>query len=334
MAAPQSLAPHLAKLLERLSLRERVALLSGQDMGSTVPVPRLGIGSATLTDGPHGARRPTPTTAFPTGVAFAASWNRELVARVASAMGEETLASGCHVLLGPCLNIHRHPLGGRNFESYSEDPMLAGEIGVAYVSGLQATGAGACAKHFACNNQERERWRGSSVVDERTMREIYLPAFEAVVTRARPWTVMCAYNRINGIYASQHHQLLTTILREEWGFDGLVMSDWNATHATAEPVAAGLDLEMPGPAKFFGRLLYEAAIYWQVDAAAIERAAGRVLTLLDRCGRIGRTRPRPGSVNTPRHQRFARELAEEALVLVKNEGRCCPSPPGASARWR
>ncbi len=301
--ADAGLEHRLRALLARLSLRERVDLLSGRDMSSTVAIPRLGIGSATLTDGPRGvcAGAPVPglphgpTTAFPSGVAFAASWNPALVARVGAAMGAETLAMGRDVLLGPCINIQRHPLGGRNFESLSEDPHLAGRIGVGYVQGVQATGVGACAKHFACNNQERERWRGSSAVDARTLREIYLPAFEAVVREARPWTVMCAYNRINVTYASQHRELLTGILRKEWGFDGLVMSDWNATHAIHEPVQAGLDLEMPGPAKCFGRLLYEAAVHWQIEVEDIDRAALRVLHLLHRCGRLG-ARPARASV--------------------------------------
>ncbi len=329
-----ALEGRLRALLARLSLRERVDLLSGRNMSGTVPIPRLGIGSATLTDGPRGvcAGAPAeglphgPTTAFASGVAFAASWNPALVARVGAAMGAETLAMGRDVLLGPCVNIHRHPLGGRNFESFSEDPHLAGRIGVGYVHGVQSMGVGACAKHFACNNQERERWRGSSALDDRTLREIYLPAFEAVVREARPWTVMCAYNRVNGVYASQHRLLLSDILRGEWGFDGVVMSDWNATHAIHEPVQAGLDLEMPGPAKCFGRLLYEAAIHWQIEIADIDRAALNILRLLHRCGRLGPRPPpkRGGAVNIPAHQRLARALAGEALVLAKNEPQVLP----------
>jgi len=320
-------------LLAQMSLREKVDMLSGTDMFHTLAIPRLGIERLTLSDGPHGVRSSDAvhgkliqkTTSFPTGISFAACWNTTLVAKVGVALGMESLAMGCDVLLGPCLNIHRTPLGGRNFESYAEDPYLAGRIGVAYVSGVQSTGTGACAKHFACNNQEMERWRGSSEVDERTLREIYLPAFEAVITEARPWTVMCSYNRINGVYGSQNHHLLTTILKGEWRFDGVVMSDWNAVHATSEPIIAGLDLEMPGPPKFFGRLLYEAAVFWQLEVAHIDAAVTRMLRLAQRCGRLpGARTKRRGAVSTPAHQKLARALCEEAVVLVKNDAQVLP----------
>ena len=203
-------------LVNQLTLKEKVALLSGLDIWRTVPVERLGIPSITMTDGPHGVRasrreaaRPSgPTTAFPTGVSMASTWNPALIEKAAAALAEETRAMGCDVLLGPCVNIVRHPLAGRNFEAYAEDPYLAGRIGVAWVKGLQSQGVAASLKHFACNNQEIERFRGNSVVDERTLREIYLPQFEMVVKEAKPWTVMCSYNRINGTYASQNNYLL------------------------------------------------------------------------------------------------------------------------------
>jgi beta-glucosidase len=216
-------------------------------------------------------------------------------------------------------------LAGRNFEAYSEDPFLAGRIGAAWIKGVQSQGIGASLKHFACNNQEFERFRGSSQVDERTLREIYLPAFEYIVKETSPWTVMCAYNRINGIYASQHQTLLTEILRDEWGFDGLVVSDWSATHSTIEALRAGLDLEMPGPAKHFGQLLVEAVLYWQLDERSVDQAARRMLQLLERCGKLTSTQPeKPGSANTPAHQQLARKLAEEAMALLKNEAHILP----------
>lgn len=319
--------------LGKLSQREKVSLLSGRDSWHTVAVERLGIRPVVMTDGPHGVRacspetgrKQGPATVFPNGVSFAASWNPELVGRVARALAEETRALGCDVLLGPCININRSPLGGRNFETYSEDPHLNGRLAVSYVRGVQSLGVGTSLKHFACNNQETQRWRGSSVVDERTLREIYLPAFEMTVKEAQPWTVMCSYNRVNGVYASQNRKLLTDILKNEWGFTGAVVSDWGANHTTTESVAAGLDIEMPGPALYFGRLLDEAVDTWQLDARALDEACRRVLRLVVRCQRKESFK---GSANTPAHQRLARELAEESVTLLKNERGVLPLSKG------
>ena len=230
---------------------------------------------------------------------------------------------GCDVLLGPCVNIVRHPLAGRNFEAYSEDPYLAGRIGTAWVKGLQSQGVAASLKHFACNNQEIERFRGNSVVDERTLREIYLPQFETVVKEAKPWTVMCSYNRINGTYASQHNYLLNDILRGEWGFDGLVVSDWEANHTIFESVQGGLDLEMPGPAKYYGQLLEDAVKNWQIEESTIDEAVRRVLKLIIRTGKLD-GRQTAGSVNTIEHQQLARDVAAEAMVLLKNDNAVLP----------
>ncbi len=324
-------------VLSQLTLKEKVALLSGLDIWRTVPIERVGLPSITMTDGPHGVRatrreaaRPSgPTTAFPTGVSLASTWNPELVEKAAAAMAEETRGMGCDVLLGPCVNIVRHPLAGRNFEAYSEDPYLAGRIGTAWVKGLQGQSVAASLKHLACNNQEFERFRGNSVVDERTLREIYLAQFEMVVKEAKPWTVMCSYNRINGTYASQHHELLNEILRGEWGFDGLVVSDWQANHTVFESVQGGLDLEMPGPAKYYGRLLEEAVQNWQIEESTIDEAARRVLKLIIRTGKLD-GKQIAGAVNTIEHKQLARDVAAEAIVLLKNDG-VLPLQPGASA---
>jgi len=314
-------------LLGQLTLTEKVALLSGKSMYHTVPIERLGIPSAVLSDGPHGVRandgcdgRITgPTTCFPTGSALAATWNPALIERVGAALGEEAHGMGCDVLLGPCINIVRHPLGGRNFESYSEDPYLAGRIAVGWIRGLQSQGVGASLKHYACNNQETERMRGDSIVDERTLREIYLPAFEMAVKEADPWTIIGPYNRVNGVYCSQHDYLLNRVLREEWGFKGAVISDWSGTHAIFESMQGGLDLEMPGPAKYLGGFLADAVRNWQIEEAVIDRAARRILRLLALTGRLDDA-TRGGSVNTPAHQALAREAAAEAIVLLKNDG--------------
>jgi beta-glucosidase len=315
-------------LLKELTLKEKVALLSGKDAWNTVPIERLGIPSLTMTDGPHGVRSNRsgagrivgPATSFPTGVSMAASWNPDLIKRVGEALGKETRAMGCDILLGPCVNIVRTPLAGRNFESYSEDPYLAGRIGVAWVKGVQSRNVGTSLKHYACNNQEIERNRGDSQVDERTLREIYLPAFEAIVREAQPWTVMCSYNRINGVYASEHNYLQNEILKGEWSFDGVVVSDWGANHTTVESVKGGLDIEMPGPAKYYGDLLVAAVRNWQVDEAVIDEAARRMLRMIARSGKLDNPSSLPpGAVNTPEHQALARELAEESIVLLKNE---------------
>jgi beta-glucosidase len=323
------------ELLSKMTLREKVALLSGADAWRTVPIERLGIPALTVSDGPHGVRANRVeagrlsglTTAFPTGVSMAASWNTELIERVGAALGKETHAMGCDVLLGPCVNIVRHPLAGRNFEAYSEDPYLAGRIGTAWVKGVQSEGVGASLKHFACNNQEIERGRGNSVVDERSLREIYLAQFEMVVKEADPWTVMCSYNRINGDYASQNHHLLKEILKGEWGYRGAVISDWGANHTIVDSVQNGLDLEMPGPAKYYGNLLAEAAQNWQIDESAVDDAARRMLRMIVRSGRMG-GKVAAGAANTPAHQGLARELAEEAITLLKNDGNLLPIIPG------
>jgi beta-glucosidase len=330
-----SVEERVEALLKQLTVREKSALLSGQDAWHTVPVDRLGLPSLVMSDGPHGVRSSQPetgridgpATSFPTGVSMASSWNPDLIEQVAAALGEETRAMGCDILLGPCVNIVRHPLAGRNFEAYSEDPFLAGKIGVAYVKGLQSQRIGASLKHYACNNQEIERFRGDSLVDERTLREIYLAQFEMIVKEAKPWTVMCSYNRINGVYASQNHHLLKDILKQEWGYQGVVVSDWGANHTITESVEGGLDLEMPGPAKYYGRLLEEAVRIWQIDESTLDDAVRRILRMLIVSGKVDGEDLPPGSLNTPAHAALACVLAEESIVLLRNAGGLLPLNP-------
>ena len=330
MSTAEKIDQRVEELLRKMTLSEKVALLSGRDIWNTVPIKRLGIPSITMTDGPHGVR-PThpdvgrkmgPVTAFPTGISMGASWNTELVEQVGQALGEETRGMDCDILLGPCVNIVRDPRGGRNFETFSEDPYLAGKTAVAYIKGVQSRGVGTSLKHFAANNYEIERNRASSNVDERTLREIYLAQFEMAVKEAQPWTVMCSYNRINGVYASQNQHLLNEILKDEWGFEGVVVSDWAANHTIFESVQGGLDLEMPGPAKYY-ELLSEAVHLWQIDEATIDNAVRRVLRMVLLSGRMD-GKVSTGSVNTPEHQSLARQLAEEAITLLKNEGNILP----------
>lgn len=322
------------RMLGSLSLREKVALLSGKDYWSTQEIPGKGIESVVMTDGPHGVRignessdreKNGTATAFPTGGAIASTWDKSLIYEVGVALGDEARAKQCDVLLGPCVNIVRTPLAGRNFETYSEDPFLAGAIGSAYVQGLQTRGVGASLKHFACNNQEFERTRGDSTLDERTLREIYLPAFEKIVEEANPWTIMCSYNRINGFHASQNHRLLTEILRDEWDYDGVVVSDWNANHEVYESVKAGLDLEMPGPHTYFGPFLEGAVKSWQLDEDYVDRAAARLIRLSERVRDYKAKNPEDtGSFSTPEHRELSKKVSEGSIVLLKNDRQALP----------
>ena len=313
------------ELLSQLTLEEKLSLLSGADGGSTKEIPRVGIPSLRMMDGPHGVGWGTRGTAFPTPVNMAATWNPALVYRTGVALGEETLAAGRQVLLGPCVNIHRVPLGGRNFESFGEDPYLAGRMAVAYIQGVQETGAGTALKHFACNNQETERMTVDAKVDDRALYEIYLPAFRAAVTEARPWMVMAAYNQLNGHYCSANRRLLTEILKQEWGFAGVAVSDWGGCHSTVEAANAGLDLEMPGPGYHLNAEKLGPAIRdGQVAADVIDDKVRRILRMIDRAGLFDDTPAPPGAASTPEHQALARQLAQESLVLLKNDDALLP----------
>jgi beta-glucosidase len=330
MLTEEQLVQRVEELIHQLTLQEKVSLLSGRDIWNTVAVERLGIPSITMTDGPHGVRATAPeagrkmgaVTAFPTGISMGAAWDPELVEKVGQALGEETRGMDCDIILGPCVNIVRDPRGGRNFETFSEDPYLTGRTAVAYINGVQSRGVGTSLKHFAANNYEIERFRATSNVDERTLREIYLAQFEMAVKEANPWTVMCSYNRINGVYASQNDHLQNEILKGEWGFRGAIVSDWAANHTIFESIAGGLDLEMPGPAKYY-TFLGDAVNIWQIDEARVDEAVRRVLRIILQSGRMDKKGSK-GSVNTPAHQRLARRLAEEAITLLKNEGGVLP----------
>lgn len=282
------MADNTPALLEKpaaLSASERAGLTAGVDFWHVVGVPSLGLPPLLVTDGPSGARGPAfgsaLSTSFPCGTALAATWDVELIDRVGRALAAEARAKGAGLLLGPTVNVVRHPLAGRNFESFSEDPVLSAEIAVAYINGVQSQGVGCAVKHLVCNDQERDRMTLDVQVDEAALREIYLPAFEAAVRRAQVWVVMAAYNKLGGAFCTENTQLLQGILRKEWGFDGLVVSDWFATHS-ASAVEAGVDLEMPGPAAHLGAHLVQAQAAGTVSAEAVDRAADRVVQLLRR----------------------------------------------------
>jgi len=316
--------------LDHLSLEQKAALLSGRDFWSTQPFDAAGVPSIVLTDGPHGVRRQAgqfdhlglhdamPATCFPAAVAVGSSWDPAVAERVGAAVGREARALGVHVALGPGVNIKRSPLCGRNFEYYSEDPLLAGLLGAAHVQGQQGQGVGASVKHFAANNQETDRMLVSADADERTLREIYLPAFERIVTQAKPATVMCAYNKVNGVYAAQNRWLLTEVLREEWGFTGAVVSDWGAVRDPVAALAAGLDLEMPGTGGLSAQRIAAAVRAGQLDEAVVDAAAGRVLAL-------ARLAAGPASgFDADVHHALARQLACDCAVLLKNDGGALP----------
>lgn len=327
------------ELLAELTLEEKASLCLGSDFWHTAPVERLGIPAVRVADGPHGLRRlsddadqggisgSNPATCFPTASALGSSWDPELLRRVGEALGRECRGEDVGVLLGPGINIKRSPLCGRNFEYFSEDPLLSGVLGTAFVQGVQAQGIGTSLKHFAANNQETDRVRVSADVDERTLREIYLPAFERVVTGAQPWTVMCSYNRVNGTHASQHPWLLTEVLRDEWGFAGTVVSDWGAVHDRVAALAAGLDLEMPPQLGWSDRAVVDAVRSGDLDEALLDRAVERVLALVARAPGPDDVR----SVDHDAHHELARSAARECAVLLTNDG-LLPLAPGPGTR--
>ncbi|MFI6374382.1 glycoside hydrolase family 3 C-terminal domain-containing protein [Streptomyces sp. NPDC050546] len=318
-----------------LPLEVKASLLSGGNFWSTEPLDEAGVPAVVLTDGPHGIRRQSadadhpgfhasePATCFPPAVAVGSSWDAELAARVGEAVGREARALGVGVVLGPGVNIKRSPLCGRNFEYYSEDPLVSGVLGAAFVRGVQSAGVGAAVKHFAANNQETDRMRVSAEVDERTLREIYLAAFERVVTEACPAAVMAAYNRINGVPASENRWLLTDVLRTEWGFGGAVVSDWGAVGDRVAALASGLDLQMPGPDDTHDAAIVRAVREGVLDETLVDASARRVAAL----AALSVASESDAHV-AAEHHALAREVAAECVVLLKNEKYTLPLAEG------
>ncbi|OAV52128.1 glycosyl hydrolase [Rhizobium sp. WYCCWR10014] len=350
-------------LVDQMTVAEKVDLLSGRGLWKTASISRLGVPSIVMTDGAHGVRYSTtqidagdndedslrafldlvgqqgdgsggmfgatrPATCFPNGNLLGCSWDIDLAYRMGEALAAECQEFGVHLLLGPGINIRRTPLAGRGYEYYSEDPLISGDIAAAVISGLQDNGVGASLKHFACNNSEIERTTTSSDVDERALREIYLAGFERVIGKSAPWTVMSAYNRLNGIQAAENHWLLGTVLREEWGYDGLVVSDWHAIKDRGAAIAAGTDLDMPEsrPRKARLRAAIEAG---DVAPEVIDAACARVLAFVRKC----KTQERRDTVaDLDRHHALSREIAAESIVLLRNEGRTLPLDPNSTGR--
>jgi len=323
---------NIQNILSQMTLEEKAALCTGAGPWTTTPVERLGVPEMTVTDGPHGIRRVSdiqslgteslPATCFPTASCLASTWDVDLLHEMGTALAEEAIALNVDVILGPGVNMKRSPLGGRNFEYFSEDPYLAGEMAASLINGIQSKGVGTSLKHFAVNNQEYQRFSISSEVDERTLREIYLPAFEKAVKQAHPWTVMCAYNRVNGVYCSENKTLLTDILKNEWGFEGLVVSDWGAVHDRVASLKGGLDWEMPGPQERRVKAVVEAVLSGELDEAVLDQSVCRILNIVFKA----KETPKNGTFGIDAeaakaaHHELARKIAAEGMVLLKNNG--------------
>lgn len=323
----------MKSLIAQMTLEEKAGLCSGLDFWHLKGIERLGIPSIMVTDGPHGLRKQAadadhlglnesvPATCFPSAVGLASTWNRELTRQVGEALGQECQAENVAVLLGPGANIKRSPLCGRNFEYFSEDPYLSSQMAASHIRGVQSQGVGTSLKHFAANNQEHRRMSTDAVVDERTLREIYLASFEHAVRDAQPWTVMCAYNRVNGEYASEHEELLTGVLRDEWGFEGIVVSDWGAVNERVKALEAGLELEMPSSSGLGEQKIIAAVQNGTLAEAKLDQAVERLLNIIFKAV----DEQRENAVyDQEAHHQLAKEVAMESMVLLKNEDRLLP----------
>jgi beta-glucosidase len=313
-------------LIKQMTLEEKAALCTGASPWTTTPIERLGLPELTVSDGPHGVRRVAdvnaliasslPATCFPTASCMASTWDVDLIHSMGQALAEECIALKVDAILGPGVNMKRTPLGGRNFEYYSEDPYLAGQMAVSFITGVQSKGVGTSLKHFAANNQEFQRLTINAEIDERTLQEIYLPAFETAVKKAKPWSVMCAYNKLNGTYGSENHRLLVDILKDEWGFEGLVVSDWGAVHDRVTSLKGGVDLEMPGPRELRVKSVVDAVRSGALNESVLDESVRRILGIVFKAAE----RAKGGSFDTVMHHALARRIAAEGMVLLKNNG--------------
>lgn len=321
-------------IISKLSLNEKIALVSGKDFWHTVAVDRLGLPSVLLTDGPHGIRKQgasgktdvsdilmgVPSTCFPPACATAASWDTDLIEEMGETLGEECLQEKVSVILGPGANIKRSPLCGRNFEYFSEDPYLAGQMATALIKGIQKCGVGTSMKHFAGNNQESHRLTVDTVADERTLREIYLPAFEKAVKEAQPWTIMNSYNRLNGEYASENKWLLTDVLRDEWGFDGMIMTDWGAANDRVKGIKSGEDLEMPSSYGVNGKKLFNAVVSGELKEEDLDVCVDRIVDMVLKA----KATLVDYRYDIDKHHDIARKIAAQCVVLLKNDDGILP----------
>ncbi|HBX71202.1 MAG TPA: glycosyl hydrolase, partial [Chloroflexi bacterium] len=328
----------IKELISKMTLEEKAGLCSGLNFWYLKGIPRLEIPSIMVTDGPHGLRKQAgdadhvglnesvPATCFPTASALAATWNRDLVHQVGAALGEECRQEKVGVILGPGANIKRSPLCGRNFEYFSEDPYLTGEIAKSHINGVQSQGIGTSLKHYAVNNQEYRRMTIDAIIDERALREIYLAGYEIAVKVAQPWTVMCSYNKINGTYASDNKKLMRDILKDEWGHQGLVVTDWGAMNDRPLALEAGTELEMPGSPNGNDAKIVAAVRSGQLAEAVLDQAVARILGMI---AKAEQTLAKDFSYDPNAHHALARRAAAEGAVLLKNEGQLLPLPENA-----
>ncbi|MBR0218144.1 MAG: glycoside hydrolase family 3 C-terminal domain-containing protein [Clostridia bacterium] len=326
----------IKNLIAQMTLEEKASLCSGLDFGHTKPIERLNIPALEMSDGPHGMRKQEqdanhlgvgdsiPAVCFPAGCASASSWDKNVLRMIGETLAKEYQAENVGVILGPAINIKRSPLCGRNFEYLSEDPFLSSELAAAYIQGVQSQNVGTSLKHFFANNQEYRRMTASSDVDERTMREIYLASFETAVKKGKPWTVMNSYNRVNGEYVGEDKKYLTDVLRGEWGFDGVVVSDWGAVNDRVKALAAGGDLEMPGSGGVNDALIVEAVKNGTLDEKIVDQAVERILTILYRF----LDNRQQETFDRDKDHEIARQAEEESIVLLKNESGILPIREG------
>ncbi|KAI8293164.1 putative beta-glucosidase K [Colletotrichum sp. SAR11_240] len=332
VTAPQDAKAYAHEKLKQMTLEEKILLLTGEDLWRTNPIPRLGISRIKTSDGPTGVRGGifvdgVTAASLPSGVSLAATWDRQVIEDVSQVLIAEAKSKGVDVLLGPTVCIPRTPLGGRNFEAYSEDPFLTGKLAAQYINTIQAAGIGACVKHYAANDQENRRFFIDEKIPERALREIHLQPFQIAVRDSNPWSIMTAYNKVNGDFCSANHYLIRDILRGEWGWDGLVMSDWFGTNSVVPSLTAGLDLEMPGPVRRRGKHLLEAHRQGLVDSSFIDASASRVLELVHKTGKSKIPDWKEGpeqAVDLPEHRSILRRAGAEGIVLLKNEGDILP----------
>jgi beta-glucosidase len=323
----------IKKLISQMTLEEKASLCSGLDNWHTKPIERLGIPSITMSDGPHGLRKEitnpeesllansAPATCFPTAATTACSWDRKLIEEEGKALAEECQAEEVDIILGPAINIKRSPLCGRNFEYFSEDPFLSTELATAYINALQSYGVGTSLKHYAANNQEHRRMSIDEIIDERTLREIYLANFEGAVKNGKPWTVMCSYNKVNGTHASENKYLLTDILKKEWNFEGFVVSDWGAVNERVDGLKAGLDLEMPSSFGIGDNKIIQAVKSGHLEEKVLDETVERLLKIIFKA--ID-NRKQNATYDKEAHHQLARKIARESMVLLKNEDDILP----------
>lgn len=324
------------ELIDKMSLADKIRITSGKDNWRTEEFPNLGIPKITLSDGPHGLRHQeeeqdhlginesNPATCFPPACLSAASFDEELLYDMGRAIGIEAVNDGVHVVLGPGINIKRNPLCGRNFEYFSEDPYLSARLSSAWIKGLQSTGVGASLKHFALNNQEKNRMKSDSIADRKAMHDIYLKAFEKPVREARPYTVMCSYNLVDGVYASENAFLLKDILRERFGFQGVVVTDWAAMNDKTASLKAGLDLEMPGGAGYFDEHLEKDIRSGKLDEGILDQAVDRILELILKTAGNHKIKELTGTLDIEKHHELSKRIALDSVILLKNEDKLLP----------